>query len=128
MDLTSDVVQRAQQQAATFSVASQYIQEPEPATHEVLCNFGETLKDCESLLDNRHYFTKRNGFVTEVHFYYEIDTEVQKLRDRIGFHNIKVNGVPNGEIRRQKEEINPAASYRFLSKSWTCWFPIHLVG
>ena len=117
LDLTTHVVQRAQNQAATFGGVSQYVQEPILAAHEVLCNFRETLEECERLLDKQQYFTKRDGFVTEVSFYNEIDTEVQMLSDRIGYHNIKVNGIPNGEIMRQKKEINSVASYRFLSRS-----------
>ena len=85
LDLTYFVVQRAQNQAAAFDTS--VMQE-----HQVLGNFRETLSDCERLLDDQRFFTKFDGVVSDVSFYYQIDDEVQKLRDRIALHNIKVNG------------------------------------
>ena len=121
MDLISYVVQQAQE-AAAFKGGSLYISpDPEeglvPAAHQVLGNFRETLNDCERLLDDHRYFTKCDGFVSTVSFYYQVDPEVQKLRDRIAFHNIKVNRIANEEIKRQKVKINHLASYQFLSRS-----------
>ena len=91
-------------------------------------NFRETLNDCEYLLDDQRYFTKRDGFVSNVSSYYQIDPEVQKLRGRITVHNIKVNRNPSEEVKMEKERINFLASYQFLSKSLTRSFPIFLVG
>jgi hypothetical protein len=113
LDLISSIVQQAQNQAATFNVVSR----PVPAAHQVLGNFRETLNDCERLLDDQRYFTKHDGFVSNISFYYQTDPEVQKLRDRITLHNIKVNRIHNEQIKRQRDETNHLASYQFLSRS-----------
>jgi hypothetical protein len=89
LDLISSIVQQAQSQTAMFNEVSR----PVPAAHQVLGNFRETLDDCERLLDDERYFTRHDGFVSNVSFYYQIDSEVQKLRNRIAFHNIKVNRI-----------------------------------
>ena len=88
LDLTCYVVQRAQNLAAVFNTI--LVQE-----HQVLGNFKETLSDCERLLDDQRFFTKCDGVVSDVSFYYQIDDEVQKLRDRIALHNIKINRIPS---------------------------------
>jgi hypothetical protein len=113
LNLISSIVQQAQNQAATFNVVSR----PVPVAHQVLGNFRETLTDCEYLLDDQRYFTKHDGFVSNISFYYQIDPEVQKLRDRIALHNIKVNRIHNEQIKRQRDETNHLASYPFLSRS-----------
>ncbi|OCK76765.1 hypothetical protein K432DRAFT_396166 [Lepidopterella palustris CBS 459.81] len=94
LDLISKVVQRAQNQSPTFNGASRYmspVPRPVPAAHQVLGNFIQTLNHCERLLDNQEYFTKRDGFVSIVSFYYQIDPQIQMLRDQIAFHNIKLS-------------------------------------
>ncbi|KAN0075078.1 hypothetical protein V8E54_007689 [Elaphomyces granulatus] len=118
LDLISNIVQRAQDQAAVLK-GNNPIYQPAPAEHQILGNFRETLNDCESLLDDQRYFAKRDGFVSNVSFYYQIDPEVQKLRGRIAVHNIKVNRSPSEEIKGEKEKINLLASYQFLSRSLT---------
>ena len=113
LDLISSIVQQAHNQAAAFNAVSR----PVPAAHQVLGDFRETLNDCERLLDDQRYFTKNDGFVSNISFYYQTDPEVQKLRDRIVFHNIKVNRTHNEQIKRQRDETNHLASYQFPSKS-----------
>jgi hypothetical protein len=87
LDLISSIVQQAQSQAATFNAVSRLV----PAAHQVLGNFRETLNDCDRLLDDQRYVMKHDGFVSNVSFYYQNDSEVQNMRDRITLHNIKVN-------------------------------------
>jgi hypothetical protein len=82
-----------------------------------LGNFRETLNDCERLLDDQRYFGKRDGFVSIISFYSQVDPEVQRLRDQIAFLNIKVNPISSEEIKRQKENVNHLASYQFVSRS-----------
>jgi len=94
LDLLSDVIQRAQYLAGTFDRASRYInpvlEVDTAAAQQVLGNFRETLNDCGYLLNDERYFQKCDGFVSNISLYYQIDPEVQKLRERIFFHNIKV--------------------------------------
>jgi hypothetical protein len=109
LDLTCYVVQLAQGHAAAIGYPS-FEQE-----HQVLGNFRETLSDCECLLDDQRFFTKCDGFVSDVSFYYQIDDVVQKLRDRIALHNINVNRIL--KTKRSKKKANRATSYPFFSKS-----------
>jgi len=59
-------------------------------TQEIFGNFKETLNDCERLLNDQRYFQKHHGFVSNIYSHHQIDPEMQKLRERIAFHNIKV--------------------------------------
>lgn len=94
LDLICYVVQRAQNLAVPFNEANIYTSEES----QVLGNFRDTLSECEHLLNDQRFFTKCDGFVSDVSFYYQIDDEVQRLRDQIALHNIKVSWMPNGKI------------------------------
>jgi hypothetical protein len=93
LSLLSQVVRRAEQQAGSLKRASRSTKPgsgANAASVQVLGNFKETLNDCQSLLSDETYFQKSDEFVSNVSWYHQIDPEIQKLREKIAFHNIKV--------------------------------------
>jgi hypothetical protein len=93
LSLLSQVIRRAEQQAGSSKRANLSTNpgfRANAASTQVLGNFKETLNDCQSLLSDETYFHKCDEFVSDISWYQQIDPEVQKLRERIAFHNIKV--------------------------------------
>lgn len=120
LDLLFDVLQRARYQAGTSERTSRYISpvfgSDTPASQQVLGNFRETIDACGHMLNDQTYFQKCDGFVSSIYRYDQIDPEVQRLRERIAFHNIKVLTFSTNSWRY--DFVNSLVSYRFLSKSW----------
>ncbi len=58
--------------------------------NQILGNFEETLRDCCQLLEDKSSYGKHRGFVYNLQWYIFVKEEVEMLRDRIAFLNIKV--------------------------------------
>ena len=57
-------------------------------------DFRKTIKECKRLLDERSEFGRgRGGFIYNVHWGLAIEPDVRRLRDRVAFHNVKINTV-----------------------------------
>jgi hypothetical protein len=57
---------------------------------QILGNFKATLEDCFQLLDDKEVFGVQRGPVYNIQWYIRVKDEVDQLRDRIAFLNIKV--------------------------------------
>jgi hypothetical protein len=93
LDLLCVVIKRAEQLGESLVEKNRFTKPgfgADVASRQVLGDFVDTLNDCQHLLDNEKYFQKYEDFVTSINWYNQIDPEVQKLRERIAFHNIKV--------------------------------------
>jgi hypothetical protein len=88
LDILSNVLDRAKTRSGSRAFPQSF--EGLKNLTRILGNFRETLDDCEKLLDNQASFEKRDGFVQNIVYYQQVAPEVQILRDRIAFHNIKV--------------------------------------
>jgi hypothetical protein len=93
LDLLYVVIKRAEQLGESLVEINRFTKPglgADAASRQVLGDFVCTLNDCRHLLDDEKYFQKYEDFVTSINWYNQIDPEVQKLRERIAFHNIKV--------------------------------------
>lgn len=57
-------------------------------------DFRKTINECKRLLDDRAKFGRgRDGFICSVHWNLAVEPDVRRLRDRVAFHNVKINTV-----------------------------------
>lgn len=60
--------------------------------NQILGNFEETLRDCWQLFDDQKLVCGTNqGFLYNLQWYIRVKDEVEQLRSRIAFLNIKVS-------------------------------------
>lgn len=57
---------------------------------DILGDYGRILQDCEKFLKDRERFSWQNDFVNNIHWNFDIAGEVQRLKDRVAFMNIKL--------------------------------------
>jgi hypothetical protein len=84
-----EVLKRAQRQSASDVTVQDF--RGLRNLNEILGNFRQTLDDCEKLLLERSCFEKRDGFVNNILWNTQVATDIQVLRERVRFHNIKVS-------------------------------------
>ena len=58
---------------------------------QVLGDFNETLQGCFQLLDDKSVYATQQGFLYNIQWYIRVKDDVEQLRDRIAFLNIKVS-------------------------------------
>jgi hypothetical protein len=95
LELISGVVETAQRQTSRTSQTSLLLSPSQATsglrtTNRILGDFNKTLEDCDLLLRDERHFELKDGFVHNIRYYNEVDPKVQRLRERIAFHNIKV--------------------------------------
>lgn len=57
-------------------------------------DFRKTIHECKTLLEGRSEFGRgRGGFIYNVRWNLVIEPDVRRLRDRVAFHNVKINTV-----------------------------------
>jgi len=61
---------------------------------QVLGDFNETLRDCFQLMDDKSVYATQQGFLYNIQWYIRVKDDVEQLRDRIAFLNIKVSERP----------------------------------
>ena len=67
--------------------------------NQILGNFEDTLRDCLQLLESNQSYGERKGPIYNISWYLRVKDEVDQLRDRIAFLNIKVRSSTNRDDR-----------------------------
>lgn len=88
LDLLSNVWQRAHYQTGLPGKGAQHASASRET--QILGSFQGSISACEKLLGDGRYFQRSGGFVNNLCWYPQIEPEVQKLKESIACHNIKV--------------------------------------
>jgi hypothetical protein len=60
---------------------------------DIIGDYGKTLQDCNKFLGDKERFSWQGDFINNIHWNFSIASEVQTLKDRVTFLNIKLGTV-----------------------------------
>ncbi|KAH0559505.1 hypothetical protein GP486_003982 [Trichoglossum hirsutum] len=61
------------------------------ALDQIVGNYSATLRECDNLILNNAKFIKDgSGFVSNIVYNFNVEPEAARLKERVGFHNIKI--------------------------------------